>query len=45
MNRKSREQLYYRTDHHWTLAGAYVGYQQLCQPLHLTKQPYGAFQA
>lgn len=40
---KKSEQLYYRTDHHWTLAGAYVGYQQLCQPLHLTKQPYEHF--
>ena len=34
---KKSEQLYYRTDHHWTLAGAYVGYQQLCQPLHMVE--------
>ena len=27
------EQLYYRTDHHWTTAGAYLGYTKLCESL------------
>ena len=27
------EQLYYRTDHHWTTAGAFLGYQKLCEAL------------
>ncbi|MBR1482357.1 MAG: hypothetical protein IJ598_05240 [Ruminococcus sp.] len=27
------EQLYYRTDHHWTTAGAYLGYTKLCRAL------------
>ena len=27
------EQLYYRTDHHWTTAGAYLGYTKLCAAL------------
>ncbi len=26
-------QLYYKTDHHWTTAGAYTAYQQLCGSL------------
>lgn len=26
-------QLYYRTDHHWTTEGAYLGYSQLCKSL------------
>ena len=30
-------QLYYRTDHHWTTAGAYVGYTALCK--YLDKAP------
>ncbi|MCH5300736.1 MAG: hypothetical protein J1E56_05385 [Ruminococcus sp.] len=29
-------QLYYKTDHHWTTAGAYVGYEQLCNKWGLT---------
>lgn len=27
------EQLYYRTDHHWSTAGAYIGYTKLCESL------------
>lgn len=27
------EQLYYRTDHHWTTDGAYAGYVKLCESL------------
>lgn len=27
--REDSENLYYRTDHHWTLDGAYVGYEEL----------------
>lgn len=26
-------QLYYKTDHHWTTSGAYVGYMELCKQL------------
>lgn len=33
--RKS-EYLYYRTDHHWTTAGAYYAYEELCGALGLT---------
>lgn len=27
------KQLYYKTDHHWTTQGAYVGYTELCKQL------------
>lgn len=29
-------QLYYKTDHHWTAAGAYAAYERLCKALGLT---------
>mgnify|MGYP000370354246 CR=1 FL=1 len=32
----SSENIYYRTDHHWTSLGAYYAYQQLCGALGLT---------
>ena len=30
------EEIYYRTDHHWTTLGAYYAYQQLCDALGMT---------
>lgn len=30
LQQKDSEQLYYRTDHHWTSQGAYLAYQQFC---------------
>lgn len=39
----SEEQLYYRTDHHWTTQGAYVAYQQYCAAMGLTAKPIGEF--
>ena len=33
---KKGNQLYYRTDHHWTSYGAYTGYVQLCNQLGIT---------
>lgn len=32
----SSQQLYYKTDHHWTSAGAYAAYQQYCAAVGLT---------
>lgn len=29
-------QLYYKTDHHWTTAGAYAGYGEICRSLGIT---------
>lgn len=36
-------QIYYRTDHHWTSLGAYLGYQALCPDLGLTALPADSF--
>ena len=33
------EALYYRTDHHWTLEGATLGYQAVCDALGLKPEP------
>lgn len=35
----SKEQLYYRTDHHWTTFGAYCGYLAYCEAKGLTPIP------
>lgn len=35
-NAADSEQLYYRTDHHWTTAGAYQGYLAYCESKGLT---------
>lgn len=37
------KQLYYRTDHHWTLSGAYMGYEALCVSKGVTPKPYAEF--
>lgn len=36
--------LYYRTDHHWTTDGAYIGYEALCRSLGLTPVGRSAFE-
>ena len=36
---KSAAPLYYRTDHHWTAAGAYIGYLAACEALGLEALP------
>ena len=35
--------LYYKTDHHWTMRGAYEGYASLLQSLHREPLPLSAF--
>lgn len=37
--KKDTEQLYYRTDHHWTTRGAYYGYQVFASKLGLSRIP------
>lgn len=37
------EEIFYRTDHHWTTLGAYYGYTALCEPLGLTGRPLESF--
>lgn len=36
---KDKESLFYRTDHHWTMAGAYLCYVKLCEQMGLTPVP------
>ncbi len=36
-------QLYYRTDHHWTTEGAYLGYTKLCKKLGIKATPKEKF--
>lgn len=31
--------LYYKTDHHWTTDGAYIGYKQICKEMNTMNQP------
>ena len=40
---KAGTQLYYRTDHHWTTEGAYLGYTNLCEQLGQTPAPRESF--
>ena len=35
----SGEQIYYRTDHHWTTLGAYYGYEKIMSALALSPRP------
>lgn len=41
---QSGDQLYYRTDHHWTTPGAYLAYLQYCKSVGLTQTPEDAFE-
>ncbi|MCH5297332.1 MAG: hypothetical protein J1E85_06665 [Ruminococcus sp.] len=36
-------QLYYKTDHHWTISGAYTAYTKLCENLGITPTPKDSF--
>lgn len=39
MESKEDGELYYKTDHHWTTLGAYVGYQSFCKEMGFTPVP------
>ena len=39
----AQEQLYYRTDHHWTVYGAYEAYEAYCAALGITAKPMADF--
>lgn len=41
---QSKEQLYFKTDHHWTLFGAYTGYQAFCDAIGLKTKAYEYFE-
>ncbi len=38
-----KDYIYYRTDHHWTSYGAYLGYTALAKPLNLKAVPHDMF--
>lgn len=38
------EEIYFRTDHHWTARGAYYGYQSLCEALQIEADPLSDYQ-
>ncbi len=38
------EDIFYRTDHHWTSLGAYYGYAALCEAMGLTPVPLSGYQ-
>ncbi len=40
---KTDKELYYRTDHHWTTYGAYIGYTDICVGLDLEPTPLEEF--
>jgi len=44
LEHKDEQQLYYRTDHHWTTWGAYYAYVELCGTLGLQAIPAEAFE-
>lgn len=37
------KQVYYKTDHHWSLRGAYIGYQNYCKSLGQEAKNYDGF--
>ena len=39
LNNHNQEEIYYRTDHHWTSLGAYYGYEAIMQSLGMTALP------
>ena len=45
MRSRDEEQLFYRLDHHWTSAGAYIGYTAYCRTAGLTPAPLSDFEA
>ena len=40
---KDAEQIFYKTDHHWTSGGAYIGYTEICKALNLTAAEKSSF--
>lgn len=42
-SQKDKKQLFYKTDHHWTTDGAYLGYTEICRALNLEAAPESSF--
>ena len=45
LNAHRNEDIYYRTDHHWTTLGAYYGYTALAKAMGLSASPLSSFTA
>lgn len=43
LNRQRDEYIYFRTDHHWTMRGAYYAYQELARGMGLEPLPTSSF--
>lgn len=41
---KNQDSYYFKTDHHWTVRGAYVGYRLLCEALGVDALPQDSFE-
>ncbi len=41
---KHNSQVYFKTDHHWTLNGAYQGYAEFCKKAGMVAKPYDSFE-
>lgn len=39
----SQDGFYFKTDHHWTLSGAYAAYNEYCKTAGIKPQPYNSF--
>lgn len=42
LSEHSNEYIYYRTDHHWTTYGAYLGYTEICKAAGIAPAEYNA---
>ncbi|MCQ2472457.1 MAG: DHHW family protein [Clostridia bacterium] len=40
---KNDKQIFYKTDHHWTCDGAFIGYNEICKALNLTAAEENSF--
>ncbi len=43
LNEKKDEYIYFKTDHHWTMRGAYYAYQVLCKDIGITPYSFEDF--
>lgn len=44
LSEHKQEYIYYRTDHHWTMYGAYIGYTVLCDKLDIEPIAYDLYE-
>lgn len=44
LNKNKDEDIYYKTDHHWTTKGAYLGYKEMCKTTGITPKEENQFE-